>query len=220
MTEFQVNKNSLNGTVPSELGLLTEITKVGSNYQAFLSENSLTSSLPTQLGQLVKIKEFLSFQRNTFEGVIPTELGRLSEVVDRVLFDESNSFEGPIPSQFGNLVKLTTRFQLYNMKVPWDHAHATCRGRERHATHHASPLVRPLAASHFLSPHCAAKLDDSNTAWSDDQPRRTIQVGAKLSLLDDSDAAGPDGRHELELQTKSKLNLLDDSDAAGPNGRH
>ena len=73
--------NAIDGSLPSELGLLTSITKL------LLFQNQLTGPIPVELGQLANITAF-RIGSNKFTGTIPTEIGlmsALSELFERKL---------------------------------------------------------------------------------------------------------------------------------------
>ena len=53
VTFIEVGQNNIKGTIPTEFGLLTELTRLRSH------SNSLTGTLPTQLGNLNKVGMFV-----------------------------------------------------------------------------------------------------------------------------------------------------------------
>jgi len=73
----------MDGSLPSELGLLTSITEL------LLFQNQLTGPIPIELGQLANITTFRIFG-NKFTGTIPTEIGLMSALSE--LFDPSLTF--------------------------------------------------------------------------------------------------------------------------------
>ena len=90
--------NSLTGTIPSELGNLTELTTL------YLDRNTLSGSIPPELGNLTNLI-YLRLYYNSLSGSIPSELGNLTNLTELYLMQ--NSFSGSIPASFGNLTKLT-----------------------------------------------------------------------------------------------------------------
>ncbi|MDB2445453.1 hypothetical protein N9X66_09935, partial [Gammaproteobacteria bacterium] len=60
-------QNGLNGTIPSELGNLSNLTNL------HLGSNSLTGTIPSELGNLTKLAQILLFS-NSLTGGIPSEL--------------------------------------------------------------------------------------------------------------------------------------------------
>lgn len=122
VTALHLNFNNLTGSLPSELGDLSELQVL--NLQV---NNSLVGTIPPQLGNLVNLQElrlndcelmgeippeignltnlkFLSIGVNQLTGEIPPELGDLSEL--QVLSLWHNQLEGAIPPQLGNLANL------------------------------------------------------------------------------------------------------------------
>ncbi len=96
-----LNNNSLSGSIPAELGDLTNLREL------YLRENNLTGSIPAALGDLTNL-EWLSLYNNGLTGSIPAELGKLTSL--EVLYLQSNSLSGSIPAELGDLTNLE---QLY-----------------------------------------------------------------------------------------------------------
>ena len=90
--------NGLVGTIPSELGRLSKLTRL------WLSGNELSGSIPAALGNLTALKD-LDLSNNQFTGPIPRELGNLPKLTDLNL--SRNQFNGSLPSELGNLANLT-----------------------------------------------------------------------------------------------------------------
>ena len=65
--------NGLNGTIPTELGNLTNLTEL------WLAQNQLTGNIPTELGNLTNLTS-LYLIINQLSGSIPTELGNLTNL--------------------------------------------------------------------------------------------------------------------------------------------
>lgn len=91
-------QNKISGTVPTSLGLLTQLTSLQ------LLTNSVSGSLPSELALMTKLVR-LDFEANELSGTIPTEFAALTSLdfVDL----EMNQLFGAIPSQIGLLTKLT-----------------------------------------------------------------------------------------------------------------
>ena len=70
-TEWSYGSAGKTGTVPSEIGLLTELTNIG------LGGNALTSNLPSEIGACSKLS-YLALQNNEFSGSIPSQIGTVS----------------------------------------------------------------------------------------------------------------------------------------------
>ena len=112
----------LEGTIPSELGNLTELTRLE------LDENELDGAIPSQLGNLTNLRT-LFLTSNNLSGPIPPELGNLTalewlslagnQLTGRIplwladlnlswLWLSANQLTGPIPPELGNLTELET----------------------------------------------------------------------------------------------------------------
>src|SRR6266487_3335267 len=99
VTMIRLERNNLNGKIPSSIGNLVNI------YILYLNHNQLSGSIPSSLGNLVNLKNlYLHF--NQLSGSIPSSLGNLANL--RVLGLADNQLSGSIPSSLGNLVNLYT----------------------------------------------------------------------------------------------------------------
>lgn len=131
VVELRLGGQGLSGTVPAELGNLSELTDL------WLSNNSLTGTIPPQLGNLRKLQalwlgnngltgtipaelsnlphlQYLSINHTDITGPIPPELGRLLNL-DWLLLDD-NRLTGPIPEELGGLATLVTLW-LYDNEL-------------------------------------------------------------------------------------------------------
>jgi Leucine-rich repeat (LRR) protein len=110
--------NTLNGTIPAELGNLTALELL------FLQANGLEGSIPKELGNLTNLKELLLYDNqltdsilkklgnleylnlgdNKLRGSIPPELGNLTSLPYLYLYD--NRLSGPLPKSLVNLTNL------------------------------------------------------------------------------------------------------------------
>ncbi|MEM7130967.1 MAG: C13 family peptidase [Chloroflexota bacterium] len=104
VTELDLNTNQLRGSIPEELGQLSNLTKL------VLLINELSGSIPTELGQLSNLTELVLFD-NKLSGSIPAELGQLSNLTFLLL--NGNQLNGSIPPELGQLSNLT-RLWLYH----------------------------------------------------------------------------------------------------------
>lgn len=103
---FQLSANSLTGSVPTEIGLLTKLTE-----GLYLWGNSFTGNLPSELGQLTALTRSLSVNFNQFSGLLPSQLGKLTNL-ELELRGKSNQFSGSFPSELGLLTKLVNTFDF------------------------------------------------------------------------------------------------------------
>ena len=97
VTRLHIEKNELRGTLPPELGNLSELEFLA------LGDNALTGEIPPELGHLGKL-EVLGLAANYLSGALPSELGDLDGL--RELNLNLNELTGEIPPELGNLSNL------------------------------------------------------------------------------------------------------------------
>jgi Leucine-rich repeat (LRR) protein len=97
LTIFDLSDNELTGAIPSDLGDLSALTDL------YLSQNELSGSIPSVLGGLAELRA-LDLSDNQLSGTIPSVLGDLSELTDLDL--SQNELSGSIPSDLGDLSAL------------------------------------------------------------------------------------------------------------------
>ncbi|RLD27051.1 MAG: hypothetical protein DRI54_01745 [Bacteroidetes bacterium] len=97
VTKLQFWSNQLSGTIPPELGNLTNLDTLD------FWENQLTGSIPPELGNLSNLKQ-LVLEENQLTGSIPPELGNLSSLTDLNLYE--NQFTGSIPTELSTITNL------------------------------------------------------------------------------------------------------------------
>jgi hypothetical protein len=73
VTEVEFEENNLVGTIPTEMGLLTDLAVWG------MERGGLSSTIPTQIGALSNLV-FLDFDFNLLTGSLPTELYLLTNL--------------------------------------------------------------------------------------------------------------------------------------------
>ncbi|MBO1352143.1 MAG: putative Ig domain-containing protein, partial [Hormoscilla sp. GUM202] len=121
MTKIELNRNSLSGTLPEELGDLSNLQKLR------LQSNSLSGTIPSELGELGNLQDlglynnslsgtlpswivsisdlqFLGLSKNDFHGTVPSEYSELGNL--RQLGLAQNSLSGTLPSEYGELGNL------------------------------------------------------------------------------------------------------------------
>ncbi len=101
VTQLYLSENNLGGTIPAEIGNLTELTEL------YLDHNQLSGSIPSELGDLIHLTR-LDLWVNQLSGSIPAELGNLTNLQNLGL--NYNQLTGSIPAELGNLTNLQ---QLY-----------------------------------------------------------------------------------------------------------
>eukprot|EP00978_Attheya_sp_CCMP212_P016812 scaffold44411_cov45-Attheya_sp.AAC.1 len=97
ISNLNLHSNALNGTIPSELGQISNLQGLS------LFANALTGTIPSELGQMPNL-EYLDLHNNPLTGTIPSELGQLSTLGD--LFLSFNNLTGTIPSELGQMSNL------------------------------------------------------------------------------------------------------------------
>jgi hypothetical protein len=121
VTFLDFSANNLQGQIPNDLGLLTDLTSI------WMSQNALTGTIPLSIGDLTTVTDLdmrgnkligtipLSFQsltaltnlklaENQLSGIIPSSLGSLKAL--EFLHLNNNQFYGAIPSSLGALTAL------------------------------------------------------------------------------------------------------------------
>lgn len=105
VSEIILFGNNLTGTLPSEIGLLTELTSL------YLNNNLISGNIPTEIGNLLNLNT-LSIPNNQLAGSIPISIGSLNSLT--TLYLNTNQLSGYIPQEFGNLGNLQTLFLFSN----------------------------------------------------------------------------------------------------------
>ncbi len=121
VSELNLTFNNLTGTIPPEIGMLTELETLdfGSNVITgsipseigglselrllFLHENKLTGEIPESLWELTSL-QYLYLGPNQLTGSISPLIGNLTELQNIIL--SNNEFSGPFPEEIGNLASL------------------------------------------------------------------------------------------------------------------
>jgi len=89
--------DNFSGTIPPELGNLTQLKSI------MINENALIGTIPKELGNLSNL-ESLVIANCQLSGTIPKELGNLTELEE--IYLSANQLSGNIPIELGNLTKL------------------------------------------------------------------------------------------------------------------
>ena len=97
VTGLNLISNGLTGTIPAELGNLTNLESL------YLGRNRLTGTIPAELGNLTNLHS-LGLGANQLSGTIPAELGNLNNLLGLGL--DHNQLSGTIPVALGSLSSL------------------------------------------------------------------------------------------------------------------
>jgi len=97
LTALILDNYGLNGTIPSEIRLLSSIKRLT------LADNNLSGVIPSEIGLLSSLEE-LDLTYNSLNGVIPSEVGLLSSLQRLTLAE--NGLNGVIPGEIGFLSSL------------------------------------------------------------------------------------------------------------------
>ncbi|XP_034920301.1 uncharacterized protein [Populus alba] len=92
-----LRNNSLYGTIPLEIGLLTSLNVL------YLDKNHLTGLIPVSIGTL-KHLSILHLGGNNFSGSIPSSIGNMT-MLTRLVLNENN-LSGSVPQEIGHLESL------------------------------------------------------------------------------------------------------------------
>ena len=98
VTQLNLSNNRLNGHLPPELGMLTELRRLE------LPGNRLQGYVPDAIGDLAALTH-LDLRWNSLDGQIPMSLANLTRLASLLL--SANRLTGPIPPDLGGLVHLT-----------------------------------------------------------------------------------------------------------------
>jgi hypothetical protein len=89
--------NSLNGSIPSNIGAASSLTTI------YLNLNNISGELPESICNLTQL-QYITISRNSISGSIPTNIGLLQKVYFFSFF--ANAFSGTIPESMGNMTML------------------------------------------------------------------------------------------------------------------
>ena len=112
VTSLRLNENNLGpGTIPTQLGLLTEV-------QSYfrLDGNRLSGTIPTELGRLSLITRVFYLWQNDLVGALPSQLGELTGISSSFAVS-SNQLSRRLPTELGRLSVLSSEFRLHVNQV-------------------------------------------------------------------------------------------------------
>uniref|UniRef100_A0A0D9V760 non-specific serine/threonine protein kinase n=1 Tax=Leersia perrieri TaxID=77586 RepID=A0A0D9V760_9ORYZ len=97
VTELQLFKMNLSGTLAPEIGLLSQLKTLDFMW------NNLTGSIPKEIGNIPTLR-LITLNGNQLSGSLPDEIGNLQNL-NRLQIDQ-NEISGPIPKSFANLTSM------------------------------------------------------------------------------------------------------------------
>jgi hypothetical protein len=100
LNEFWINRNPVKGTIPSELGYLSNHM-----FDLRLFDTSLEGPIPEEIYDLTSLWRFDLHAAN-FNGTISSNIGNLQSL--SVFRIDNNSFTGILPIEFNSLSNLNT----------------------------------------------------------------------------------------------------------------
>lgn len=101
ITSISLDNNALSGSIPREIGNLTELENFQINHSS--KNNQLTGSIPPEVGLLTKLETF-QLTNATVSGRIPDTMGNLTSLTQ--LNISSTNVTGRLPSAIGRLTSL------------------------------------------------------------------------------------------------------------------
>lgn len=105
MTKFMSAFGGLSGTIPTGLGLWTNLQSL------MLNNNALSGTIPTQLGLLTNLDVLFLSENPFLSGTIPSELASLSRM-GGLWLHENPRMSGSIPPEFSNLGSFLAELKL------------------------------------------------------------------------------------------------------------
>uniref|UniRef100_A0A0E0JQB4 non-specific serine/threonine protein kinase n=1 Tax=Oryza punctata TaxID=4537 RepID=A0A0E0JQB4_ORYPU len=97
VTELQLFKLNLSGTLAPEIGLLSQLKTLDFMW------NNLTGNIPKEIGNIQTLR-LITLNGNQLSGSLPDEIGYLQNL-NRLQIDQ-NEISGPIPKSFANLTSM------------------------------------------------------------------------------------------------------------------
>ncbi len=106
-TELNLTQNKLTGSIPSEVGNLTNLEYLS------LGDNQLTGEIPPEIENLTKLTS-LDLSRNGLTGEIPSEIGNLTSLTSLTGLDlRHNQLTGEIPPEVCDMI------ERYNLRLDY-----------------------------------------------------------------------------------------------------
>ena len=104
--KLDLSNSGLTGSIPTEIGNLTKLTKL------ILSNNEFTGEIPSEIGNLTNLTN-LRLEYNQLTGSIPSEMGNLINLEYFRL--DHNDFTGLLPENLCDLNESVFRESIYGL---------------------------------------------------------------------------------------------------------
>ena len=104
--KLDLSNSGLTGSIPTEIGNLTKLTKL------ILSNNEFTGEIPSEIGNLTNLTN-LRLEYNQLTGSIPSEMGNLINLEYFRL--DHNDFTGLLPENLCDLNESVFRGSIYGL---------------------------------------------------------------------------------------------------------
>lgn len=104
VTTLNFGSNALNGTIASQLGLLSRLSYY------FANGNFNSGSLPSELGRCTSMQTFV-VAGCSITGTLPSQIGQWTQMTSWLHLG-SNSFTGKFPSQMGLMTAMSVKYYI------------------------------------------------------------------------------------------------------------
>ncbi|CAB9501102.1 Leucine Rich Repeat [Seminavis robusta] len=170
LIEVDLAEQLLSSSIPSELGLLHQNLEV-----LFIGDQGLTGEIPNELGSLTALKEF-GLSNNLLTGTLSSELGLLRKA--HYFSTAGNQISSSIPSEFGLLSS------LIQLDLSSNHLSSTLPVELGQLA--AMPPIKSYDSYHFNPPREAGKLVRLRLAENNLSGPLPSQIGllTHLELID------------------------------------
>ena len=105
-----VEQHGLQGTLPTEIGLLSAVTNFGMRWNG-----GIDGTLPTEIGMMTLLSTYFGMEGIGFSSSLPTEVGRFTGLKSAFVI-YNDGFTGPLPTEFARMGagEFTGGLHIYN----------------------------------------------------------------------------------------------------------